>query len=272
MTNVRRTESPRVSALLTLLQDDDVRVASLAMEQFLKLGGEAEATIAEFQEAHDPQLRQRIHQLSSILARRRRRLDFIEAVTGEHITLWDGLQQINTLYDARCSTALVRKAVEELVQRLDGQPPTTPRIAELMREQEFTVPEEDTLDVDLYLIQRVLDTRYGSAATLCALAYKIGEDLEWSFTIVLHDGRFCLIDRNNLLLDPSEGWHISKLKAKDKIHPCARRDVLLGILTQLFLVALVAGQLRDLYHFGDLLAALNGTSVDTLPFPLGGGG
>jgi hypothetical protein len=46
-------------------------------------------------------------------------------------------------------------------------------------------------------------------------------------------------------------------------------DVLLSVLVQLFLIALVDGQLRDLYHFGDLLTALNNEDVDALPFPLG---
>ena len=81
----------RVSALLTLLQDEDLRIASLAMEQFLKLGRVAEETVAQFQEAGDPALRHRIHQLGSILARRRSRVHFIEAVANDEITLWEGI-------------------------------------------------------------------------------------------------------------------------------------------------------------------------------------
>ncbi len=266
---MKHAEPERLSALLTLLQDDDVRIASLAMEQFLKMDGVTDATIAEHQESHDPHLRQRIHQLSTILTRRRARQSFIEALSQEQITLWEGVQQINMLYDPQCDLKQVDDAVSSLFKRLASQPVTTPRIAELMREQEFNVPEEDTLDVDLYLVQRVLETRYGSAAVLAALAHLIGGKLGWAFTIVLHGGRFCLIDRNNLLLDPNEGWHISKLKTDSRIHPCTRMDVLMGILGQLFLVALIGGHLRDLYHFGDLLTALNGGTIDALPFPLG---
>lgn len=267
---MKSTEPKHVSALLTLLQDEDLKIASLAMEEFLKLGQVMEETIAEHQEAQDPTLRQRIHQLSSILVRRRARLQFIEAMSNEQISLWDGACQINALYDPRSSPAAIAKLAEEVTtESLRSEPVTTPRVAALMREQEFVVPDQDVLDVDLYLVQRVLETRYGSPALLCLLAQHAAAGMDWMFTIVLHGGRFCLIDRNNLLLDPTEGWHISKLKAADRIHPCARRDVLLGILSQLFLVALVNGQLRDLYHFGDLLTALNRTSLDVLPYPLG---
>jgi len=269
---VKSTEPKHVSALLTLLQDEDVKIASLAMEEFLKLGQVMEETIAEHQESYDPTLRQRIHQLSSILVRRRARRQFIEAMSKEQISLWDGACQINALYDPQSSPAVIAKRIEEVTESLRTEPVTTPRVAALMREQEFVVPDQDMLDVDLYLIQRVLETRYGSPALLCLMAQHAAASRDWMFTIVLHGGRFCLIDRNNLLLDPTEGWHISKLKAADRIHPCARRDVLLGILSQLLLVALVNGQLRDLYHFGDLLTALNRTDLDVLPYPLGDNG
>jgi hypothetical protein len=239
------------------------------MEQFLKLGSAAERMIAEHQESHDPQLRHRIHQLSSVLARRRRRLTFIEAISHEHMPLWDGILQINSLYDPQCNLAKVGQTAAEISDTLAEEHVTTPRVAAVFREHEFALPEEDTLDVDLYLIERVMETRYGSPVLLCSLAQHVSGLAGWSLTIVLYAGRFCLIDQNNLLLDPAEGWRISKLRAADRIHPASRKDVLIGVLAQLFLVALVEGQLRELYHFGDLLTALNGETVDSLPSPLG---
>lgn len=259
-----------LSALLTLLQDENIKVASLAMEQFLTLGQLAEEALAEHQESHDPQLRQRIHQISSIMARRRARGAFIDDMAAEKMSTWDGVVHLNMLYDPRCNPGWVAGEVAELAARLKDGPVTSPRVSALMREQEFRVPEEDVLDIDLYLVQRVLETRYGSPAVLGALARQVGALAGWPSTLVLHSGRFCLIDRMNLLLDPSEGWHISKLKAADRIHPCSRRDVILGVLSQLFLVALVEGNLRDLHHFGDLLTALN-ANADSLPYPMGPG-
>ncbi len=262
-------ENPRITALLTLLQDDNQAVASLAMEQLLKMGPAAEETIAEYQEDQDPRLRHRMHQLSGILARRREHRDFIESVTQEKMSLWEGVKRINSLYNHRCDRQEIDRGVAELAAELAGQPVTTPAVAAFMREQNFTVPEEDTLDVDLYLVDAVLDNRYGSAVVLAALTQQLAGMSGWDFTPVLQSGRFCLIDRNNMILDIAGGWQISPLEEVDKIHPCARKDVWLAILCQLFLVALVEGNLRDLYHFGTLLAGMNGTDIGILPYPLG---
>ena len=266
---MNNSDSQSLPALLTLLQDDDIKVASLAMEQFLNLGL-AEAAIAEFQEDHDPKLRQRIHQLSGILRRRRAREEFLAGVEQERFTLWDGVIQINCLYDPQCQADQVTEFIQTLASGISSDAATAAKIAALMREQEFTVPEEDLLDVDLYLVERVLETKYGSPALLCAIAQQAGQEAGWSSTIVLYEGRFCLIDRHNLLLDPAEGWHVLKLTGDLKFHPCSRKDLWLGILSQLFMVSLVEGHLRDLYHFGDLLAALNHASTgEALPYPLG---
>jgi len=260
---------PQISALLNLLQDDDVAVASLAMEQILNMGIDAEETIAEYQEDNDPRLRSRIHQLSSILARRRARMAFLDAVKNETISLWDGLVEINMLYDPECARKTVQESVDELRNAITQESIDAPSVASFMREQEFYVAEEDVLDVDLYLLERVLATRYGAPALLCAIAQNLGTQLGWHPTVVLFEGRFCLIDRNHLLVDPTDGWHIRKLEMDAKIHPCGRKDVWLGVLSQLFLVSLVEGNLRDLYHFGHLLTSLDGKEMDVLPYPLG---
>ncbi len=255
---------------MNLLQDDDPKIAALAMEEFLKLDNLTEQAIAECQESHDPKLRLRIHQISSILQRRRARKIFIESMDAEKLSLWEGVVQINCLYDPRCNPESINEEVEAMADDLrSGTSFTTPQLATFMRDREISVPEEGVLDVDFYLIERILENNCGSAAVLTALAHQVATLCKWPMTVVLHGGAFCLIDRNNLLLDPSQGWHISKLKAADKIHPCGRRDVLLGMLSQLLLVTLLEGNMRDLHHFGSLMSALNRTRVEDMPFPLG---
>ncbi len=264
-------KNAKLSALITLLQDENIKVASLAMEQFLKMGTAMNKAIAEYQEDSNPRLRSRIHQLSSILARRRARREFVAGVKNETISLWEGILRINTLYDLHCSRRVVDDAVEEMVALLKQEVNDTPHLAAFMRDREFAVPEEDLLDVDLYLMDGVVQTKYGAPVLLCALAQHLGQAVGWVSTIVLYEGRFCLLDSHHLLVDPTSGWHVAKLSASDKFHPCARKDVWLGILSQLFLVALVEGQLRDLYHFGDLLTALEKRDLDMLPYPVGKG-
>jgi hypothetical protein len=149
---------------------------------------------------------------------------------------------------------------------------STSGIARLMRDQEFVVPTEDILDADLYLIERVLGTRYGAGVMLCALAQHLGAAGGWESTICLHEGRFCLLDRQFHLVDPAEGWNITTPEGEDRYHICSRREVLLAILCQLFLGALVDGNLRDIHHFGTLLTGLNHDGLAELPFPIGTAG
>jgi hypothetical protein len=260
--------SQRISALLTLLQDDDVKIASLAMEQFLGLGQLADETIAEHQESHDPQLRQRIHQLSSILLRRRMRHEFVTALSEGTLSLWAGVMDIAVLYDSTANVAYVEGEVEALRQAIAAGDAGAAHLAKVMKDRELRVPSEEILDVDLYLVDRVLEMGSGSAVLLCALAQQAAGDL-WPSTMVLRNGRFCLLDAEHALLEPTEGWRITKLGKDERVHPCSIKDALLAALTQLFLVSLVDGSLRELHHFGSLLTALNDTGLDALPFPLG---
>ncbi|MFA4945516.1 MAG: hypothetical protein WC789_12545 [Lentisphaeria bacterium] len=265
----RETVRRRLPALLTLLQDDDDKVASLAMEQVLN-SGLAEQTVAEFQEAPDPKLRQRIHQLNGILNRRRLRHEFLEAVRNQRIGGWQGVIMINRICDPQCSPQRIHDAVEALSVQVGQEGATAVRIAALMKEATFAVPDEDVLDVDLYLAEQVLESKDGASALLCAIAQQVGAEAGWKSTLVLHEGRFCLIGEHSLLVDPSENWRVARVNTETQIHPCTPRDLWLGILTQILLVCLVDGNMQDLYQIGDLLCQLNGTRLDdALPHPLG---
>jgi len=263
-----KTTDKSFGALLSLLQDDDAKVASLAMEQFLKLG-DVSAALARFQEDGDSRVRHRIHQIGSIVIRRKARQAFIDNVRSGQPDLWQGVCQINGLYDPQSSMDKVNRSVRELASELPGIHVKAADIAALMKEKEFFVPEEDMLDGELYMVDSVLETRYGSAIALCVLAFRLGELRDWKADPVLFEGRLCLLEKDGVLLDPANKWKVHALEESDKLHKCAKKDVWFMFLSQLFLIALVEGQLRDLYHFGDLLTALNEGTIDDLPAPLG---
>jgi hypothetical protein len=266
-----KDQDKRISALINLLQDEDLKVASLAMEQFLLLGDETERAIAEYQDDGNPQLRQRIHQLTGIVRRRRQRQEFTDDVLAENMSIWDGVCRINELYDPQCNRRIIDRGVSEATKSVAHRRKVSiPHLAALMRQSEFSVPGEDIMDVDLYLAEDVMETRFGSSIVLCALAHEIGLRRGLNTTVALHRGQYCLADAKGMLLSPLNNWQVSKIEEKDPIHPCAPRDVWIGVLGQLFTVALVEGQLRDLSHLGFILTALNGDDLDTLPYPLGG--
>jgi hypothetical protein len=269
--SIDNVKNSTLSALLKLLEDENLEIASLAMEQFLEMGPLTDETIAEYQESHTPQLRHRIHQLSSILTLRRRRDEFIDDLANSRMSLWEGLIRVNSIYDPTCPVDGISDSVADLAKELKTPSVTTTALTEFMRDQEFAVPSEDLLDADLYLVERVLGTRYGATALLCALAQRIGTLTNWESTICLHEGRFCLLDRQFMLIDPGEGWNVTTPEGKDRYHICSRKDVLLAVLCQLFLVGLVDGNLRDLHQFGMLLTGLNHDEITELPFPVGAG-
>ncbi len=265
-----KKQDKRLSALINLLQDDDDKVASLAMEQLLELGSETDRAIAENQDSGNPKLRQRIHQLSGILARRRLRRDFVEDVMAENMTLWEGVCRINELYDFQCSRRKIHEGLDEILKNMQRkQKLSMINLAAAMRNAEYMVPGEDVMDVEMYLIETVVETGYGSGILLCALAHEIGARRGLSSTLVLHEGQYCLADADGLLLNPLTNWELARIEGSESVHPCTPRDVWIGILSQLFIVALVEGQLHDLSHLGGLLTALNGDDLDALPYPLG---
>ena len=265
-----KTEDTKTTALINLLQDDNQRIASMAMEQLLKHETMLDETIAEYQESEDPRLRQRLHQLSSILARRRYQRDLVAALRDKSITLWQGICRLNQLYDPNCSQSQITDMVNSLAEESDRALSNSSRLASFMKEADFTVPLHIPLDIDVYLIESVLDFRMGSSAVLCALA----QNLAWmngnlSTNIVLYEARFCLTDNSHHLIDPAAWWRVSKLEDTKDIHPCSRQDVWLGILSQMFLIAVTDGNLYDTHYLSKLLTELNGDPLSSLPHPLG---
>ncbi len=258
----------RINALLSLLEDDDHQVSTVAMEQLLKLEQGADSVVREFQEASSPQLRSRIHQLSNILNLRRSRTLFIDKAFDSSISLWDGLLQINYQYNPRMNSDAIGSMFTELAEKT----PTglsTVRLCAFMRDQQFSPTGEDTLGADLFLLEDVLAQRIGSPILLSVVAHCLGEQAGLTSSIVLHRGKHCLIDANYNLVEPAEGWKISKLTEEDKLHPCGDRDVWLTVLCQLFLAAMLEGRLQAIHRVASILAKLCGSTFHDLPYPLG---
>lgn len=260
----------KTTALLTLLQDENPRIAALAMEQFLKREQVLDTLIAEYQDTADKRLRQRLHQLSSILTQRRARREFVSNVQDQSYSLWQGVCRLNQIYDSECSQKKIARMTTDICNESDQFLTNAPRLASFMKESDFSVPSRLLMDIDFYLIDSVLEFRIGSSALLCALAQHIGWRLgKWSSSVVLYQGSYCLVDSQNLLVDPLNNWQVENLEETDRFHPCSRQDVWLGILSQMFLVALTEGNLPDSYHLGRLMTALNGDRMDCFPYPLG---
>lgn len=257
-----------IDALLSLLEDDDRQVSTMAMERLLGMDQDVDALLAELQETDNPILRGRIHQLSSILKLRRARTDFVKNVHGNAISLWDGLLAINYQFNPRMSHRDIERMTSELIRHL---PPRLSgvRLAAFMRKEKFSFTDEDSLGADLYLVEDVLLQRVGSPILLALLAQKLGASQDWHANLVLYKGRHCLLDENCNLIAPAENWRVTRLSNSERLHPCGTQDAWLTILAQLFLSAVQEGRLHAIHRVGTILSKLCGGDFSRLPFPLG---
>jgi len=265
-----KSEQTKISALLNLLEDEDSQVSTLAMEQLLLLERGADDLLQEFQEAANPRLRGRIHQLGSILKIRRSRNAFIHEALNSTLSLWAGLLHINYQYNPRLNFESVDGMLNELAARLPAKL-TTVRLCAFLRDENFQYTQEDTLGSDLFLVEDVLVQRVGSPILLSVIAHCLGEKAGWHSSPVLYHGRHCLIDDSHgNLIEPADGWKITRYSRDDRLHPCGDRDIWLTVLCQLFLAAMLEGRLQAIHRVGAILARLCGAGTGSLPYPLGG--
>lgn len=264
---IRRPKA-RIDALVSLLEDEDRHVSTLAMEQLL-MHGEADSLVAELQESHNPVLRGRVHQMGSILRMRRERSVFIDKVNAGELTLWEGVQQINAQYDPRYMESQVSVVMNELAEKMP-QKITSRRLADFMRNEQFSYPGEDVLGADLYLAEDVVTNRVGAPVLLAVVARELAASRGWRTTVVLHRGKHSLQDRRGNLIEPGRDWKVSPVTRQDKqLHTCSHRDVWLTILCQLCLSSLQEGRLLAIHRVGSILSKLCGGEFQQLPFPLG---
>jgi hypothetical protein len=264
---IDNVNNPTVDALVNLLEDEDAHISTLAMEQLLR-HQDAETLVAELQESASPLLRTRIHQLGNILNLRRARLDFISRVEGGNLSLGQGLEQINYLYNPRMNVGAVETMFNELLAKMPTDVNTN-RLTAFMRNENFTYTGEDILGADLYLIEDVLAQRIGAPVILSLIARQLGRQLGWNASIVLFKGKHCLLDPRGHLIEPAENWRITRLPRHDNLHPCGNKEIWLTVLCQLFLSAMLEGRLLAIHRVGSIIARLCDGDCRDLPFPLG---
>ncbi len=258
-----------VDALINLLQDEDPQIALVAMEKLLANSGFVENHLRNLQESADPCLRSRIHQMESIITRQKKLESFVARVKENQLDLWEDLIFLNKIIDRELSSSTITDVYDGLLKKLPKKELTTLELAAFMREQNFNAPNDDILDPSLFLIYEVMASELGNPLLLCILTQKVSLTAGKNFTIVLHKGRHCLVDNNNSFIDPQNGWSVTKLKLNTKVYPCTNRDILLTVISQLYLSALIEGQLRIISFLSRMMAALSNSNVEEFPYPVG---
>jgi hypothetical protein len=262
------SQKTKINALLNLLEDEDNHVSALAMEQLLLMDNGADDVVREFQESPSPVLRSRIHQLDNLLTLRRRRRSFIARAKGEGLGLFEGLSLIGYQYNPRMSVEAVKRRFETICKDAPSFTSST-QLAAYFHDGGFALSAENYLASELYLLDEVLEHRYGAPVMLCCIAKCLADHCSWPVSVILYKGRHCLIDKNRNLIETWDSWRVTKLPAGEQVCHCSKSDLWLSILSQLFLASLQEGQIQAVYRVSSILAEFCGGSFDMLPFPLG---
>lgn len=259
----------KTEALMTLLFDEDRKVAMHALEQLLADESPLDELIKEFQDSDVPHVRKRIHQVTSILARRQRRKLFIEAVRANELSLMDGLMQLALLTNPRLSEAFLESQLAELKNKVRLVAPDTDSMVAFMRRCNFFVPETFCLEAEMLQIDNVFKYRLGSPVILSALAHALGKEIGWESSVVIYEGVFCLVDQEQMLINPTYSWKVTRIDALERAFPCKSRDIWYNVMSQLFLTALQDGNIQDIHFYGSLLSELFDSTIGSLPYPVG---
>lgn len=257
------------AALFSLLQDRDENVASLAMEQILQ-SNDFDKLMRNYQDSSDSLVRRRVHQMGNIARRRQ----LLEQLLGRMKDsggddLWHEMMAIDRLYDPQNSFNYLGEMTNELIRELKPRRGGTVTMAKFMREQNFSVPSQNWFDIGNFLLGDVLESRVGAVPLLCVITQHIGTFRNWRSRICLHNGRFCLLDQNKILLDPGDGWTVKKKVSAEDYHVCSTKEVMLIMVSQLFSLSVINWEPWDIHLFTKILSALHQIDPEQLPYPLG---
>ena len=255
-------------ALFSLLQDRNESVASLAMEQILQ-SSDFDKLMQNYQDSPEGLVRKRVHQMGNIAKRRQLLEKFLSSVQSGGLDSWQAMMLIDHLYDPQSSFTYLNDMTNELIREFNLRRGGSAAVAKFMKERNFLVPTQNWFDVSNYLLGDVLESRMGAAPLLCIIAQHIGTFRNWQCRICLHSGRFCLLDENNTLIDPSEDWAVKKKISAEQYHACKPKEILLVVLSQLFSMAVINWEPWDIHLFSRILTALYQLDPAQLPYPLG---
>ena len=259
-----------IDFLLDLLDDDDAP-AALAMADLLQRDSpELDSAIRARQGSRNTRLRRRIHQLESVLLRRRRRQQLVRDLEQGNLSLFDACVQLHiSWFDndqiqeiVQRWNALKRELAEKPVDSIRG-------MAEFLQKKGFQTPERNEMDAEYFCIGNVLDEGVGADLMLSAMACMLGETVDLQLEVVRRGPDFGFTDCLGRFVLPSSGWNV--LSSRDLEIPCTlwrKEEILKFILSLLYLCAVGTDSFRYLNALGGNLAASAGLpDLQFLPYP-----
>lgn len=228
---MKRTAELR--ALVSLLADDDERIAAMVWENLQKLGDEAWPALREASEDADPRLRSRARLALDRLSFERVQADLRRAVahSEESFDLEGALLAVARLEQAEVSGERAGLALEELADRI------RPRLARrhhpldrvgaintvLFGEQHFALVLRSQAEFRHFCLPTVLEGRAGAPALLASVYLLLADRIELPMGVVWlpsHDLLRLEAGGQEVFVDPARSGRI--LSRRECVQTCLR--------------------------------------------------
>ncbi|MBR4124749.1 MAG: hypothetical protein IKR13_00970 [Victivallales bacterium] len=256
--------------LKALLIDPNPCISSLAMEQMLQNRSQCEKFIADNQDSDELALRKCTHQLAGCLRLKLLQEQFVTQFEQGSLDAWNALLLVDQLYDQRSSSSYVQDLFLELLDNFQFTGAITLRkVAKYMKDRKFSAPPHPILNIGHYLVGDVLENFQGTALVLCLLVRQLARCHSLPLQLCLCGGKFCLADRNQNLLDPTEDWKVISAVAPDEMHACTSQEAIRIYLVQLLASSVMVWEVYDVHLFAQLLLRIEGLNREKLPYPYG---
>lgn len=260
--------------LAGMLDDPSQSIAVSVMSELLRHEDELMPLLGELQESADPLMRKRVQQLEAILNLRQRRKRFYELLTGETMSVVEGLVELHLLWFDRDNPEMLKQQIYAFVAAADAA--RIGNIADLgafMARCRFTLPaEEDAGDPENFCIGPVLEDRIGADVMLCILGMMAGIGAGLQVAVVRVNGKFSLVNAAGVMISPENNWlpdRNCQLRNGEFWYEPAKLLEYASLM--LFLFACSYDTFRCVHTIGHALCGSSGNEVlDFLPFPYNG--
>lgn len=259
----------KIESLIKLLDDDNQQTASLIMAELLCHEEELDPVIMEFQEAEDPRMRRRIHQLQSVLKTRRNRRNFAKRLKSDDTDLFEGLSELHFLWYDNDFQKTITQYWDAIIENSKKyHPETIDKIGHFMRKYGFRTSSKDDIEADYYSLGITLEELIGADFILCVIAQKLAAHWGLKLEIIYLIGDFALIDDKGQVLFPKNFWKMLPQIKKGTYSVWSSKQILRMATSMLFTCATSTDSFRYIYSIGNVLAkSCDVKDLSSLPFP-----
>ncbi len=260
----------KLKILISLLDDEDQEVASIAMAELLKSKTDLTETLKTLQEDNNSYVRKRVHQLQGIISSRNHRNNISDMLKNKKTDLIKGLTELHILWYDRDTMETIMQYWRALVENCKkNHCTTTDQFAYFLRKYGFKVADKNEVDADFFSIGIILEDLIGADFILCSIAKSLAEKININLEIAYHIGNFILVDNKGTIISPQKDWAVDPIQLDKDIYEVWTTSRILKLaISKLFLCAVSYDSIRYINTIGQTLAKSNDLdALDFLPYP-----